>query len=75
MTEPSISDLFEGSTVNTIKCLECETQSHTSERFCDLSLSVPKDGYTTLENSLEQLTSIERLNFVIVVIPALYFDY
>jgi len=60
----SVADLFEGTTVATIRCSQCGTESPTTETFCDLSVPVKPDDCATLAWALDQITAVEQYALV-----------
>ena len=56
----SVADLFEGTTVATIRCSQCGTESPTTETFCDLSVPVKPYDCASLAWALDQITAAEQ---------------
>jgi hypothetical protein len=69
--ESFIERLFQGQTINSIKCLECENVSKRTETFLDLSLTIAKDQ--DLLWSISQFFTSERYSHPIEAHNIIFF--
>lgn len=61
--ESFVERLFQGQSINSIKCLECENISQRTETFLDLSLTIAKNR--NLEWSISQFFTSERYSLTL----------